>query len=490
MIAVDPNLKLGNVRSWTVGIQREIGKDMVFEARYVGNRGKDLWRLHTVNETNLIENGFANEFRLAQQNLQANIANGRGGTFAYFGPNTGTSALPTILGYFSGTPTTSAGNCTAPGTAAVLNVPVCTALYNSASFTNSTFVNTLLANQAAPLTFASNLFTNAGRRANALSAGLSPTLFQVNPDFIGGASVIDNGARTWYDAVTLELRRRMAKGLLIQGNYTYSKAFSNAFASSSVVRSDYGSLRNKGLDKVASPFDIRHSFKVNWIYEMPFGRGHSYLDHTNGFVDKLVGGWEIHGTARVQSGSPFNLGNVQLVGMSVKDLQHKVEIYKLPTGEVYFFPQELVLNTQRAFNQVVPGAATTANPFAPQGYSSRGVPTGQFIAPAGFGGCLPVYTGACGYRNVVLYGPKFNRWDLSFVKKTRITETANIEFRTELLNAFNNINFKVGSAGNDVSSVTNFNADAFGRTTTSYQDLSTTNDPGARLIQFVIRINF
>jgi hypothetical protein len=495
MIAVNPNLKLGNVQSWTAGIQREIGKNTVFEARYVGNRGKDLWRLYSFNETNVIENGFMNEFRLAQQNLLANAAfrdstgaATRIGSFAYFGPGSGTSPLPTILAYFRGCVFNTAGACTS-----TLD-PNNAAQYTSTLFANATFVNALLPNQASPLTVATNLFNNTGRRANALAVGLSPTLFQVNPEFaVNGAFVVDNGSRSWYDALTLELRRRMSKGLLIQGNYTYSKAKSNAFASSSIVQANYGSLRNKGLDKVASPFDIRQSFKVNWIYELPVGKGHSLLDHAPAFIDKLVGGWEVHGTGRVQSGSPFNLGNVQLVGMSLKELQSKVEIYRAASGEVYFLPQDLILNTQRAFNQVVPdtrAATVAANPFAPQGYSSRGVPTGQYIAPAGANGCLPVYTGACGYRNVVLYGPRLSRWDLSIVKKTRLTETANVEFRTEFLNAFNTINFKVGSAGNDTTAVTNFAADAFGRTTTSYQDLSTTNDPGARLIQFVIRINF
>ena len=42
------------------------------------------------NEINIIENGFLNEFRLAQQNLQANIAASRGNTFRYFGEGTGT----------------------------------------------------------------------------------------------------------------------------------------------------------------------------------------------------------------------------------------------------------------------------------------------------------------------------------------------------------------------------------------------------------------
>ncbi|MFN2596435.1 MAG: hypothetical protein ABR563_04520, partial [Pyrinomonadaceae bacterium] len=491
MVVVNPHLKLGHVDSWTVGIQREITKDMVFEARYVGNRGNDLWRLYSQNELNTIENGVASEFRTAQQNLLANAASGiqaRVGSFAYFGPGTGTSPLPLTLAFFRGCVPNSSGVCTSTFD------PNNAAQYTSSLFSNSTFVNSLLPNQTAPLTYAANLFNNSGRRANALSAGLSPTLLYVNPEFgVNGAFVVTNATHTWYDALTLELRRRMARGLLLEGNYTYSKGLTDSFASSSIVQANFGSVRHKGLDKVASPFDIRHSFKVNWIYELPFGSGKMWLDKAPGFLDKLVGGWEIHGTGRVQSGAPFNLGNVQLVGMSVKDLQHMVEIYKVPTGEVFFLPQNLILNTQRAFNQVLPdsrASTVSANPFAPQGFSSRGVPTGQFIAPSGFGGCLPVYTGACGYRNVVLYGPKFNRWDISFVKKTKVTETMNIEFRTELLNAFNNINFKIGNPNNDTNSVSNFSADAFGRTLNAYQDLSTTNDPGPRLIQFVLRINF
>ncbi|HEX8687448.1 MAG TPA: hypothetical protein VF654_13150, partial [Pyrinomonadaceae bacterium] len=255
------------------------------------------------------------------------------------------------------------------------------------------------------------------------------------------------------------------------------KAQSNQFASSSVVAANYATLRDRGLDKVASPFDIRHSFKANWLYELPFGRGRMFFTDANGLVDKVLGGWEFHGAWRAQSGTPFNLGNVQLVGMDKRELQDAVEIRNHPAGPVFFLPDDIILNTQRAFN-------TTATGF------SLGAPTGRYIAPAGSNGCVPGYAGQCGFTNLVLYGPKFNRWDLSIVKKIRFTETANLEFRTELLNAFNNINFKVGSAGNTVTSVTNFSASTFGRTTTAYQDISTTNDPGARMVQFVMRLNF
>jgi hypothetical protein len=58
------------------------------------------------------------------------------------------------------------------------------------------------------------------------------------------------------------------------------------------------------------------------------------------------------------------------------------------------------------------------------------------------------------------------------------------------LNAFNNINFIMGSAQNDTNTVNNFNSQSFDQVTNAYQDTSTTYDPDGRLIQWVLRINF
>jgi hypothetical protein len=82
------------------------------------------------------------------------------------------------------------------------------------------------------------------------------------------------------------------------------------------------------------------------------------------------------------------------------------------------------------------------------------------------------------------------RFDLSIVKKTQVSEKVNIELRAEFLNAFNNINFKVGSQTAADTSITNFSGATFGQTANAYQDLSTTNDVGGRMIQIVLRINF
>lgn len=491
----DPNIKTGNVHSWSVGYQRELDKNTVFEARYVGNRGKDLWRQYSLNELNLIESGLANEFRLAQANLAANNAAGgtRAGSFAYFGPNTGTQPLPNILAYFTGTPTANAGNAT---------------LYNSSTlFRNTTFLTLLSPLAPNPSSFYANVQASAARRANALAAGLPANLMVVNPNILGSAAgssfigglvglsvqngpfIVDNSNETQYDALVLELRRRFAQGLLVQASYTFSKAFSSAYASSSVVFSQPITLRDLSLSRVPSPFDVRHSFKANWIYELPFGNGKPFFSNINPFTNALVGGWSLIGALRMSSGAPFNLGNVQLVGMTREELQKEVGVYKdsvirLPGQPdrqvVTFLPVDIVTNT------------ILANNITTTGYSTLGAPSGRFIAPPGFGNCIQSYLGECGFSNLVLYGPKFARLDLSVSKKIYVGEKRNVELRAAFLNALNNPQWRVGGWAADTVTVTNFGSTAFGQlgNGTVYQDTSTTNDPGGRIVELILRINF
>ncbi len=82
----------------------------------------------------------------------------------------------------------------------------------------------------------------------------------------------------------------------------------------------------------------------------------------------------------------------------------------------------------------------------------------------------------------------FQRFDLSIVKRVRFTESKNLEVRGEFLNAFNNINFNVGTngicAGSSGSSAT------CGQFAASYRDPNQQNDPGGRLVQLVLRVNF
>jgi len=146
-------------------------------------------------------------------------------------------------------------------------------------------------------------------------------------------------------------------------------------------------------------------------------------------------------------------------------------------GAVYMLPQEIIENTIRAFNT----SATTAT-----GYSTRGVPTGRYIAPASNASCIQVYGGQCAPQNVFVTGPKFVRFDLSLKKQIRISEQFNFELRGEFLNAFNNINFFNPST----NATTTPSNERFMQVTAAYQDPSNTQDPGGRLVQIVARFNF
>lgn len=491
-----PDLKIGRVDSYTFGIQRELNSNNVIEVRYVGNRGNDLWRQYDLNEVNVIENGFLSEFRLAQQNVLANLAAGRGFNFRYFGPGTGTSPLPIFLAHISGIPMANAGNCNAG-----VGAGSCAALYSSGLFANTTllgFLNPLNPSTGGGGSAALGYFGMAGIFAgtaneslfanNKIAAGIAPNFWLVNPGKRGGAFLIDNSSRTWYDAVTIEFRRRMSRGLLTQVSYTFGKALVNNFASSSIAFDQPATIRDLNFRKGVAPFDITHGFKANFIYELPVGRGRQFFSGANGWVDKLVGGWGFNGNIRIQSGTPFSFGNVQLVGMTRDELQDAIGIYRNQNdsdgenrGNVFFLPEDIRLNTFRANNITFTAAGATF---------TQGTPTGRFIAPAGFGNCLQSFVGSCGFQNLVLKGPAFFRSDLSLVKKINFTETTNLELRGEFLNAFNNINFLVGSASNDVNAIGGFGAATFGRYTAAYQDISTTNDPGGRLVQLVLRFNF
>jgi hypothetical protein len=458
----DPNLKVPYAQSWSFGIQRELSKDTALEVRYVHTSNLQQWFGYNYNEVNIVENGFLNEFKLAQANLQENIKAGRGNTFKYFGPGTNTSPLPIYLAYFSGIPASQAGDPTK---------------YTSANFGSSTFYNNLAMQNPLPGTAAgtgsAGLQGTAAFRQNALNAGLPANFFVVNPGLLGGTFTESNGGYSRYDGATVELRRRMSKGLLLAANYTFAKGFTG-------TRYSFRQGWVNGLSTLNGG-TLKHAFKANWIYELPVGKGRMLLGNPSGFVgglvDKVLGGWEMDGTARLQTGANLNLGNVRLVGMTQKDVQKAFKMrFDDANRRAYIFPQDIIDNTILAFST----SATTASGYA------GAAPSGRYFAPANSSSCIQVVTGDCAGQTVFVQGPKFTRFDLSAIKRFKFNERWNFEFRVEVLNAFNNIDF----LGN--SNIAPTSNQAFGQQVlgSAYRDVNNTQDPGGRLIQLVGRINF
>ncbi|HRI03440.1 MAG TPA: carboxypeptidase-like regulatory domain-containing protein [Pyrinomonadaceae bacterium] len=493
--AFGPGFHSGYVDSWSFGYQRQFGRDTVVEFRYVGNRGKEMQTQYRVNEVNAIENGFGAEFALAQQNLLANIlcANtvgcvGGGAHFRYRGPGTGTSPLPIIVSFFS-------GNGVDPNSAAS---------YGSTLYANTTFLGQL--NPANPSVQGMINTLDVNFRANTLTAGAFQGAKPANfthtcPNTNGFCYIFDNSERSWYDSGTIEVRRRLTAGIRVNASYVWGKSYTNTFASAgdSFFGSGAGdqsnvssnSLRNRNLDKSLSQIDIRHAFKFDSTIDLPFGKGRRFASSSNWASNAFLGGWTIAPTVRWQSGSPILMENVQFVGMTGKDLQKKVGVYYNQvingvTVPVSYLPADIIINTIRAFTFATPSVTNAT------GYSTTlGPPTGAFIAPAGYANCQARSLGQCGNRKFVLYGPNFFKLDASVLKKIAIGEKRNVELRATFFDVLNRTNWRLGGWTSNVSNITAFTG-TFGQMLSgwSYQDPSGSNDPGGRLIDLMLRINF
>jgi hypothetical protein len=321
------------------------------------------------------------------------------------------------------------------------------------------------------------------------AAGSPINLFQVNPALTSGTANIEvNGGNTNYHGLQVELKRRMSKGLLFQGSYVWSHSISNE--QSQGIGVSYTSLRDVGYDKSASPFDIRQAVKMNWVYELPLGPRHHFLANvTSPVIRKALEGWQLASVTRLQSGSPIRLtsgrntynqgeSGVILHNMTMSQLQGMMAIRKTnlaatatspAIGVVQYLPQSLIDNTNAAFEV---NGKTLAN-------LDRNAP---YIGPADQPGQLG--------QRIMLYGPKQQKWDFSLAKKTNIGEKANVEFRMQALNAFNLTNFLLFTPGNGITTMLGANGTGFGQTSGAYRDLSNTNDPGGRIVEFSLRLNF
>src|SRR5262245_41935597 len=228
--AFDPNLRTPYVQQWSFGIEREVPGRIAIEARYVGNHAQQLLRGINFNEVNIFENGFLEEFKNAQKNLQIN-----GGTS--FAPGAaGTVPLPIMSTLFSGIATGSA-------------------------FTNSTFIQNLTNGAAGTMAFA--LANGATYKAN--RANLPANFFLANPN-LNFARYTMNASHSTYNAFQLEARRRFATGFFLQSNYTFAK---NLTDGESAASDPYRTLRNASIEKHLADWDIRHTFNTNWLYDLP-----------------------------------------------------------------------------------------------------------------------------------------------------------------------------------------------------------------------------
>lgn len=268
-----------------------------------------------------------------------------------------------------------------------------------------------------------------------------------------------SGGSDSYNALQLAATRRFNTGVTLNAQYTFSKSFGMTSGSNEArtaaqpfggTARPSGDQNNYSADVGYNSFDVRHTMNFSAVYDLPFGKGKRF--DWGGVGNAIFGGWEIGTIFNARSGLPID-----------------VTITRPEVAAVCATAGGCTVNTSATATTVVPQGFTvqlpgvsatqplptgfTAVVNAPGGGASRqtrrpdllpGVNPylnndRNFLNPAAF--AIPL-TGTFGNlpRNA-LKGPSFKQFDLILNKRIKLSETKNVEFRTEIFNILNHANF-------------------------------------------------
>jgi hypothetical protein len=270
-------------------------------------------------------------------------------------------------------------------------------------------------------------------------AATDPAHVRPIPQLSGFQSVTWDGWEK-YHALTLTLTQRAWRGLVIDSNYTWSKALDDASnpgsnnAGSNLPQDPMNLAAEKGM----SDFDHRHRFVTSFLYELPF------LKNAEGWKHAALGGWRVGGIYTLESGSPFTVNLTSDVANNGEPTATQSNISERPN---------LICNPDI-------GPKTPAQWFN----------TSCFAAPAAF-----TYGNAG--RDIVT-GPGTNNFDATFQKNFAIRESVQLQFRADIFDFFNHPNFNQPNRFYQPPTAQPF----------TFGTITSANDP--RVTQFSLRLAF
>ena len=338
-------------------------------------------------------------------------------SFAYRGPGTGTVPLPIYLAHFSGI-RCRARNCTSAATCATLR---------RRTWTSSNFVNPLSRYNPEHLhaggTGANNGLQRHGDVPRQRDRGrAAQNFFRANPDARAGANVDRQRRVHGYNSMQLQFRRRLSGGLQFDFNYAFGTAMESRFYSFRVPRVDQRNTGGEG--------DVTHAMKGTLVYELPFGAGtplrlgHERVGSTASSADGRS-----RGTTRVQSGK-FRPRQRPRRRHDEEEAQDAFKFRKVADSECTCGRRTSSTTRSRRTAATSTGSRAGRPPAVT---SPRR--TTQLL------GAVAQDYGDCGVRTLVLTPPIFRTMDLSFVKEVRLQGRQNLQFRIDMLNAFDAVNF-------------------------------------------------
>jgi hypothetical protein len=435
----NPGLRSPYVQEWNLGVQRQLGGSSALEVRYVGNLALRSWLSYNLNEVNIFENGFLNEFKAAQNNLA--IANGM--TVAQL---TATPSPKLTVSNFS--------NQGLPGQAAL---PIMAAAFGSttgSNYTTGTYITNLQTGAAGSM--ANNITQNQAFICNMFGSSFAPcanlgvttpnrgypiNFWQANPFATGRAvNFEDSSGHSNYHALQLDFRQRPIHGAQFDVNYSWAHGY--ALMAQNAIQGQgsaiYYTNRDFRLNYVPSTYDIRHTLHISGTYDVPFGKGRRFLSQ-NAVADKVLGGWTLGTITTFQTGTPVILNGGYLTmnqndpgvlfqnGLTAQQVQSSIGVYHTGNPWTYFINP-----------QYIAGNGTAVSNIAPDNIA------GQY-------GYHPVF-----------YGPHWFNIDLSLNKSVTFHERYKTTLQAECLNIMNHPTW--GPVVSGTSSM-NVQSSGFGQTT-------------------------
>jgi hypothetical protein len=270
-----------------------------------------------------------------------------------------------------------------------------------------------------------NGFRNLNQRAVTNNAdGSQAPGARAYPDF-GDIQWMENRVDSSYRSLQTRLEKRFSKGLSANVSYTWGRALSDApdhiSTSGGGAGVDTGVFRepqdgnNLRAERGPSEFDIEHRFVASYIWELPFGRGHAIGNDWSPAMDLVLGGWQLTGIHVIQSGLALT---ATLGGSTVLNLGGERRARPNLVGDPELPSSERTID--RWFNT---DAFAAFSP--PQAFGNAGVG--------------------------IMRGPGMTNFDFSLSKNFLVGGSRSLQFRIELFNAFNNVNFGPPNIARDSS---------------------------------------
>ena len=249
-----------------------------------------------------------------------------------------------------------------------------------------------------------------------------------------------------YNSMQTGLRKQFKNGDQVDFNWTYSHSIdlgsvteNNQDGTASALRGVIINPYNRRQMRNSSDFDQRHNVNMNYVYNLPIGKGSRFLSNLNPIANQILGGWQVAGLARWTTGLPASVGHnrtwptnynvtgwATTVGTNYQD------------GPATKNAQSPVANTNAAAEARNSGPNIFANPRTAQ---------------ENFGFTVP---GEIGDRNHIRGDSIFNI-DMSLAKNFRMPrENHTLQFRWEVFNLTNTVRFDPLNANMSLSALSNF----------------------------------